>query len=240
MKWMCAWPVRVPVGGGQQRADRPVGGDRVVAGHDRAEPEPALGVRGEQPPAVAARLSVRHLHVVVTMVVRLPHVQHRAGQRRAIRRGHLAGHDARLALPHQVDRVAQVPRRRLDDVEGAQHGGLGRARRAAPVDRLHQHRDAEHIGQQDELLAHVGAFLPGGGEEGDRLFPLRDARLDVPDEAVQVPDQAGEHGAEPLVGRTGEAGDDGVRRPFLSEISGHVLRLNPLADSAAAWSPGSG
>jgi hypothetical protein len=57
------------------------------------------------------------------------------------------------------------------------------------VDGLHQHRDAEHVGEQDELLPRAVALVAGGGEKRDRLRPLALGELDILDERVQVPNQ---------------------------------------------------
>src|SRR5450756_1400980 len=82
---------RVPPGRLQQLACRAVGRDRVIARHDRAEPELALLIGREEPAAVRARLRVRLLHVVEPLVIGLPHVERGAWLRRAVHRVHTPG-----------------------------------------------------------------------------------------------------------------------------------------------------
>src|SRR5271169_1497423 len=67
--------VRVPSGRVQQRADRAVGRYRIVAGHDRAEPEGPGRICGEQAAPVGPGLHVRLLDVVEALVVGLPDVE---------------------------------------------------------------------------------------------------------------------------------------------------------------------
>ena len=54
------------------------------------------------------------------------------------------------------------------------------------IDRVDQHRDAERVGQEDELLTLVGAHLTRAGQERDRLLPLGAGRLELAHYRVQV------------------------------------------------------
>ena len=81
MKWMCAGRYGCRSVAFSSVADRAVGRDRVVARHDRAEPEGPVLIGGEQAAAVGPGLHVGLLHVVEALVVGLPDVEFGAGQR---------------------------------------------------------------------------------------------------------------------------------------------------------------
>src|SRR5438445_10746699 len=51
------------------------------------------------------------------------------------------------------------------DIERTEYGGLGRAFALAMVDRIDQHRNPEHVREQDELLAGRRAFLADAGQD---------------------------------------------------------------------------
>ena len=106
-------------------------------------------------------------------------------------------------------------------MERPEHGRLGRHAELPVADRLGQHRQAEHVGQEDELLAVVVALLPGPGEEVDRLLPLGDRQLDLAGERVQVLHERGQDLPQPRVGLRAEALDDGLGRRLLGEIGCH-------------------
>jgi hypothetical protein len=74
--------------------------------------------------------------------------------------------------------------------EGTKHGGFGRARGRLVVERHHHHRQPQHVGEQDELLALVVAHFAGGGQELDALEPLFLGQVDLARERVQVLHQA--------------------------------------------------
>ncbi len=59
------------------------------------------------------------------------------------------------------------------------------------VDGIDEHRDAEHVGQKDELLARIRACLPGAGQEIDGNAPFRLGQLHILDEGMQVADERG-------------------------------------------------
>jgi hypothetical protein len=93
----------------------------------------------------------------------------------------------------------------------------GRDAGRAVVDRLDQHRHAEDVGEQNELLPYVVALVPGRGEEGDRGVPFLLGQLDVLDEGVQVMDERPEHLPQAGVRRAGHARGHDVSRAFLAE-----------------------
>ena len=57
-------------------------------------------------------------------------------------------------------------------MERAEHGILGGARRTAVVDCVDQHREAERIAEQDELLTLVVTEMAGPGQEADGQIPF--------------------------------------------------------------------
>src|ERR1700727_3048750 len=71
------------------------------------------------------------------------------------------------------------------DIERPKHGGLRRAFALPVIDGVHQHRDTEHVGKQDELLPGSRAFLADAGEEIDRIFPFAEGEIGFADELVQ-------------------------------------------------------
>ena len=77
--------------------------------------------------------------------------------------------------------------RRVLDEERPEDRRLGGVRVRLVVDRDGLHRGAEHVGEQDELLAPVVGDVPDGGEEVDALLPLLLGEPDVAQEGVQVP-----------------------------------------------------
>ncbi len=98
-------------------------------------------------------------------------------------------------------------------MERPQDRGRGGAGRLAGVHHHHQHRQAQHVGEQDELLALVVRDLAGGGQELDRRHPLLAGQLDLLGEGVQVLDGGGHQlgharrmaGRPPLDGDVGDA-----------------------------------
>jgi hypothetical protein len=77
----------------------------------------------------------------------------------------------------------------LADIERPEHGGFGRALAFAVIDGIDQHRDAEHVGEQDEFLPAGRAFLADSGEEIDRIFPFGESEIGLSNEGVQRFDQ---------------------------------------------------
>jgi hypothetical protein len=69
------------------------------------------------------------------------------------------------------------------------------------IDDVHQHGNAQRVGQQNEFLPLVGAQLAGARQIVDGLSPPRFGGLHVANEIVQVPHQAGHDLLEPRIGR---------------------------------------
>jgi nucleotide-binding universal stress UspA family protein len=113
--------------------------------------------------------------------------------------------------------------RRAFDVERAEDRGLGAALRLVVVHRHGEHRQAQHVGQQDEFLPLVVALLAGAGEEVDALEPLGLGQLHLAREGVQVLHQAGHDLLQPRIGRVGEPGHDGLGDVVLGEVAHAVV-----------------
>ena len=93
------------------------------------------------------------------------------------------------------------------------------------IERINEHRQAERVGPEDELLALVVGDVAGRGQDGDRPLPLRRRQLDVLRERVQVPDERGHQLTQAWVGAPGEARDNRRRdvRGLSAIRHGHTL-----------------
>lgn len=112
------------------------------------------------------------------------------------------------------------------------------------AERIDQHRQAKHVGEQDELLAHQAiAGLPGLGEETYPGEPFLLAQLHLASEGVQVLDQLLQQAAQPRVRRGGETGEDqggdplfgGARTRGLARLRRHAGGNPSRARSSSAW-----
>src|SRR3954470_3359332 len=74
-------------------------------------------------------------------------------------------------------------------IKRAQNRGLGRAVAFAMIDGIDQHRNPEHIGQQDELLPARAALLANAGQEIDGVTLLVKGEIGFADELVQRSNQ---------------------------------------------------
>ena len=82
------------------------------------------------------------------------------------------------------DRLAHLLERRIGDVERPEDRRVGGPFSGLLVDHLHQHRQPERVGQQDELLALVVAFVTHGCEEVDPGEPFLTRHPDLLGERV--------------------------------------------------------
>jgi len=123
----------------------------------------------------------------------------------------------------------------LADVKRTEHGGLGGAFAVAMVDRVDQHRDAEHVGQQDELLAGIGAFLPGAGQEIDGVVPLLEGQAGLAHVIVQRLHQFLEQEFRARIGGVVEALDDGLGQISLVELGHDAFALRFLVGLGGPW-----
>ena len=104
----------------------------------------------------------------------LPHVELGAGDRRAGRVEHPAV-DPAPARPAPLSTTMLSPYSRSGEpghVERAEHGRLGGAGGQLVRERVDQHRQAERVRPQDELLPALVGDVAGGGEHRDQLAPL--------------------------------------------------------------------
>ena len=179
-------PHRMPPGLQDHLADRTVGRNRIAARQDGAEEKPAVGIGDEtRPRRRTFGLIGRLLQIVEAVIVGVPDVDRHARQRLALEIGDAALHEHPLA--RQLGRDVGAVRHRLvlADIERAEHGGLGGAIALAVVDRIDQHRNPEHVRQQDELLPGRGAFLADAGQKIDRITPFVEGEIGLADEIVQ-------------------------------------------------------
>ncbi|MGY3465847.1 hypothetical protein ACVW0I_002718 [Bradyrhizobium sp. LM6.11] len=108
----------------------------------------------------------------------------------------------------------------LADIERPEHCGLGGALALAVVDCVDQHGDAEHVGQEDEFLAGIRAFLAGAGQEIDGVFPFLEGEAGLAHVIVQRLHQFLEQEFRARVGCLVKAPDDGFGEFSLVEL-GH-------------------
>jgi hypothetical protein len=85
--------------------------------------------------------------------------------------------------------------------------------------RHYQHRQAQHVGQEDELLAFVVRDVAAAGEELDALEPLLLGQFDLAREVVQVPHQAGHDAREARVPGFGMASQYGLGDGVLVDVA---------------------
>jgi len=132
-------------------------------------------------------------------------VEHRAGDRPAIEIEHPAADQGRNAAGVAMGDIAAFRHlRRAEAVERAEDGGFGGALGFAVIDEIDHHRDAERVGEEDELLALVAAHLARFGQDLDRLKPLRLGQLDLFDEGVEMANEAQHDLPQPRVRRRGK------------------------------------
>ena len=218
---------RVAAHGAQQLAYRAIVGHAVELRLVGLERIAALGV-GEHATA-QLELGFRILDVVDAVGARLPDIQRRAGNRLAVDRQHAAGDPGGLALDGgalgEVGAVFEI--RRAVHEERPEHRRFGRPGRRLVVERDHHHRQAEDVGEQDELLALVVALLADGGEELDAFEPFFFRELHLACECVQVLHRAGDDLPEAFVFRAAAQplDDRGGERVFVELPHGLLLRM---------------
>ena len=69
-------------------------------------------------------------------------------------------------------------------MEGAEHGEIRSRPRVPVVDRVDEHRCAQHVGEQNELLTSTVAEPAHLGQEFDTAVPFMLGWFDFADEAV--------------------------------------------------------
>ena len=236
--WMCAGRHGWRAGGGQHPADGAVVRNRV---RDRADGDERVGavVAGHVAAAQMILLGLGTLDGVQHVGAVLPHVELRAGDRRASRVEHPAVNPGRHARAGLYDHaLAVLAPRRPGHVERAEHGRLGGARRKLVGERVDQHRETERVRPEDELLAALVGDVAGVGEDRDQPAPLLLGQRGLDREAVQMADQALHEIAQAGIGtvvkaRRGRGGD--VRR----RCSARAGRGHAYAPTTASTRSGS-
>ena len=198
-------PPRMAARGGEHRADRPVVRDRVRHRAD-GEERVASVLPGREAAAEVLLGSARVLHRVQPVVAVLPDVELGACDRVAVAAGDDAVDPGGLAGRLLGDRGAVVAHRRVRHVERAEHGRLGRSPRRVR-EGVDEHREAERVRPQDELLAVLVGDPPGLGEEPDRGLPLVERQPDLGGERVEMGREGLDEPPEALVRAAGEARD---------------------------------
>jgi hypothetical protein len=225
--------VRRPIGLTAERreelADRAVVGDRIKLGLDRTEPVAAVRAGAEDSTQVEVGLDTPLLHVVEAFVVGLPHVEHSARNRPAFSVEDPARDRHVLALAIEADIRPHRQFGRAGHMKRAQHCAFRSSGGSAIVDRVDQHRHAQNVGEQDELLPPIVAHVSRPGQELDRFKPFVLRRLDFLDGLVQLARNDGHRVFEAFVlGFSVAAGDDFDRvlhgeEPFLVRLHGASL-----------------
>lgn len=142
---------RVSIQDLKKLADGSVVRDRVGDGHDGLEPEVALVVAVQHCPSVRS-VTLRVLDVIKSVRVGLPHVDLDAGDGVSLSVFDAADDQTPLPLRVVMDQFSMFHVFRFMRVKGPQHGAFGRLRWFRMVDRVHQKREPEHIGQKNEFL----------------------------------------------------------------------------------------
>src|ERR1700730_8559363 len=154
----------------------------------------------------------------------MPDVDRDASQRLTLEVRHAALHEHPLA--RLIGRDIGAVRHLLvfADIERTKHGGLGRAVTLAMVHRIDQHRNPEHVRQQDELLPCVGACLADAGQEIDGVAPLVEGEVGLAHIVVQRLHELFHQEFDTLVRRLLETADNGGGKFGIVEL-GHMAVL---------------
>ncbi|EDN05732.1 conserved hypothetical protein [Histoplasma mississippiense (nom. inval.)] len=192
-------PIRVPPHLAQKPPDGSIVRNRIRHGLDGPEPKPAPRVRIHHPAPIHGpspglplplplplSLPARILHIIVPATVRLPDIDPDALQRAARQVAHAADNQQRLAGSVAREQAAIGDGGCVVRVERAEHGALGGAGGFRVVDGVDQQREAEDVGEEDELVALRGADLARLDEEGERGRPLGGRQAGFAGEVVQT------------------------------------------------------
>src|SRR5258707_1363910 len=118
----------------------------------------------------------------------MPDIYHGSRERTSVGIGHSSSDIHVPTLKVAADVFAQLEFWR-SGVERPEHRCFSCPRQHPMVDRVHQHRYAKRVGQEDELLPRIGAQPAGFREEADSPLPFRLGRLDLADEGMKMLDQ---------------------------------------------------
>lgn len=94
-----------------------------------------------------------------------------------------------LAVGIIRDLIAAVQARGVSSVKRPQDGALSRVRRLWVINGINKQGKAQHVGEKDEFVAHVGANLANVHEEFDGRLPFIDAQSRLTSEIVEMDDQ---------------------------------------------------
>src|SRR5262245_16275580 len=193
-------PVGMAARGLQKPSHGPIPRYRVKARDDGAEPEAAVLVGCKQAAQVAFGLLVQLLDVVEAVCIGLPDVDPGIRYRDTLVIGDGAGDQAGLSVVDAGDVVTECALRRDDYVEWAFNCRLSGYAVGFVVQRVDEHRHAQNVGQEDELLTGGCAGLAGVGKELDRTRPFLLAEADFLDEGMQVVDKRCQYLPKPGIG----------------------------------------
>ena len=127
------------------------------------------------------------LQVVQPIGVGLPDPDRSVRDAVAVAVQHLAIDDDFLVASLLHDLCPSRQFRRVFPIERAEQAGLGRGLgRGLVVQRIDEGRDAENVGQQDELLPDRGARVADGGKELDPLQPFGRGEVHLAGKRMQV------------------------------------------------------
>ena len=116
-------------------------------------------------------------------------------------------HPERIAAGLLADALAIAPERRAGRPERPDHRRLRRALGAVGGERIDEHREAERVRPEDELLPVAVRDSSGLGELGDHALPLLPREPHLGDESVEVPRQGPHHLPQPRIRAAVEARD---------------------------------
>jgi len=160
----------------------------ITDGHDRSESIGTCRIGSEARPQVTLWL-VPVLNVLQLIGSSLPNLYQCLRNGLPLGVSDMAAHHQRLArlLPKQ-DAVALREFALVTGIERAEDCRDTDAGTGYIVDRVDQHRNAQNVRQQDQLLAAFGTHLAGTGEKVDGLPPLALLHLRFADDRMQMAD----------------------------------------------------
>ncbi len=181
------WPEAVALLRLHHLADRAIHRDGISKRTHGAEMVAALRVGAEVRAQVHHLCRILRLQVIQAVLAGLPHLHQRIGDRFAVVVGDAAVHHDLRHRRIRHDAGAERQLRRALAIERAEQAALrAKLARLLVVHRVDQRADAQHVGEQDELLAEWRACLADRGEELDAGQPFRRRQPHLAGEGVQV------------------------------------------------------
>ena len=168
-------------------ADRPIHRDRIAERAHRAEMVAAVRIGAEVRAQVHHLGRILRLEVIQAVLAGLPHLHQCIRNRLAVVVGDAAVHHDLRHRRLRHDAGAERQFRRALAIERPEQAALrAEFARLLVVHRVDQRADAQHVGEQDELLAERRAGLADRGEELDAGQPLGRRQPHVAGEGVQM------------------------------------------------------